>query len=288
MEEVAKAADFMEDRQTMDDMALFGRYTHQKHLEYSADLAPTATKVVEYTVAPSNIICCCSSCEKPKDKTMWMLDSGASLHFTNNINDFIEYEAIAPVQIRVDTTVTHIIGSRTVILTIDSVALCVSPIYYMPALISRLLSLGQFLQSGLLSRGSAHSITVHDREGRDLLTFYPRHENDSIFVVWSLVGKQNCAKVSTIYAVDFEVLHRYLAHPSKDVMRQAGRHIKDFPDVLIPKEHLCPGCAQGKMSNKSFPPSMVRATVPFELIHSDLLSHSPLSHTKNIILHRLL
>ena len=261
-----------EDPQTIDEAGLFGRYAQFETPEHKADKTPTATNVVEYIVAPSNQICCCSSCEKTKNKTMWMLDSGASLHFTNDLDDFIEYEAIAPVLIRTATTVTHVVGRGTVILTVDGVAIRISPVYYIPDLTTRLLSLGQFMRSGLSSRGSARSITVYDKEGKDLLTFHPRHENDSIYVIWSLVGRQNCAEVSTIYAVDFEVMHRRLAHPSNDVMRRAGRHIKDFPDVQVPKEHLCPGCAQGKMTNKSFPPSEVRASVPFELIHSDLKS----------------
>jgi len=42
--------------------------------------------------------------------------------------------------------------------------------------------------------------------------------------------------------------------------------------VEIPTEHFCPGCAQGKMPNKAFPPTKTRATEPFELIHSDLKS----------------
>jgi hypothetical protein len=46
-----------------------------------------------------------------------------------------------------------------------------------------------------------------------------------------------------------------------------------LPDFTIPEEqHVCPGCAQGKMTNKSFPPSESREAVPFALIHSDLKS----------------
>ena len=88
------------------------------------------------------------------------------------------------------------------------------------------------------------------------------------------------AQIKTIFNVDFEVLHRRLAHPSNDVLRKAGRHLKDFPEVQIPKEHICPGCAQGKMTNKSFPPSNIRATKAFEMIHSDLKSFPIESYRK--------
>jgi predicted Zn-dependent peptidase len=58
-----------------------------------------------------------------------------------------------------------------------------------------------------------------------------------------------------------------LAHPSKEVLQKARKHVKDFPDFSIPEEvHVCPRCTQGKMTNKSFPPSKSRETVPFTLI----------------------
>ena len=84
----------MEDPQIANEAGLFGRYALSKFPEYNADLTPTAINVVEYIVAPSNLTCSCASCEKCKDRTMWMIDSGASLHFTNNLDDYIEYEAI--------------------------------------------------------------------------------------------------------------------------------------------------------------------------------------------------
>ena len=54
---------------------------------------------------------------------------------------------------------------------------------------------------------------------------------------------------------------------------KAKKHIKDFPAVQVPKEHLCPGCKQGKMTNKAFPPSDLRASEPFELVHSDVVTY---------------
>ena len=75
-------------------------------------------------------------------------------------------------------------------------------------------------------------------------------------------------------------MHRRMAHPSNDVFKQAGKYIKDFPKLRIPDEHICPGCAEGKMTNKSFPTSEKRATEPFELIHSDLKSFPVESYRK--------
>ena len=86
--------------------------------------------------------------------------------------------------------------------------------------------------------------------------------------------------LSTVYNVDFETMHRHLAHPSGEVLRKAGKYVKDFPDIKIPLEHFCPSCAQGKMTQKPFPPSKTQATEPFELIHLDLKVYPVKSYRK--------
>ena len=217
--------------------------------------------------------------DKNETEAKWMLDSGASRHFTFNINNYVNYETTAEVLVRTANSFTKIVGKGTVIITVDRKTVRINPIYHIPDLSCRLLSLGQFLRSGLFSRGSAREISLHEEE-KEFLTFYPRSEEDSIYVIRSLVGAKVSAQIKTIFNIDFEVLHCRLTHPSNDVLRKAGRHLKDFPEVQIPKEHICPGCAQGKMTNKSFPPSNIRATEAFEMIHSDLKSFPIESYRK--------
>ena len=94
------------------------------------------------------------------------------------------------------------------------------------------------------------------------------------------LGANINAQIVTIHSIDFEIMHHQLAHLSKDVIIKAKKHIKDFPDVQIPKEHLCPGCELGKMINKAFPPSNLRATKAFELVHSDVVTYPIKSYKK--------
>ena len=79
-------------------------------------------------------------------------------------------------------------------------------------------------------------------------------------------------------------MHKRLAHPSDDVLRKALENTKGFPTDLdysrLSKSPVCPGCAQGKMTQKPFPKSDKRATEPFELIHSDLKSFPIKSYRK--------
>jgi len=102
----------------------------------------------------------------------WMLDSGASEHFTGDINDFVEFETLAPIAVQTATETTNIIGRGSVILQIKNKVLRIYPVYYIPELTTQLFSLGQFLQAGLLSSGNSRQISVHKGE-EEFLSFYP-------------------------------------------------------------------------------------------------------------------
>ena len=154
-------------------------------------------------------------------------------------------------------------------LNVGKRTLRIGPVHYVPDLTSRLLSLGQFLRNGFHSRGTASKISLLKGEDK-FLTFKPRTTTDTIYVIRSLVEQKE--DLHMVYNIDFETMHRRLAHPSKDVLLKAGKYVKDFPSIQIPNEHICPGCAQGKMPNKAFHPSAERASEPFELVHSDLKS----------------
>ena len=77
-----------------------------------------------------------------------------------------------------------------------------------------------------------------------------------------------------IYKVDSNLMHKRLGHPSKDILVNAKKHTKGFPNgVQIPdKLPVCPGCAKGKMPAAAHPPSTTRASAAFQRIHSDLKS----------------
>ena len=59
-------------------------------------------------------------------------------------------------------------------------------------------------------------------------------------MIQSLLGTEVDYSLSTVYNVDFEIMHRCLVHPSGEVLQKAGKYVKDFPDIKIPSEHFCP------------------------------------------------
>ena len=134
--------------------------------------------------------------------------------------------------------------------------------------------MGVFLNQEQTVKGSADKISFY-KNGRSVLDFLPHFSGQTIYWLESRIESAETLKQNAgIFIADYDIWHRHFGHPSKDVLRHAGKHTKNFPrDLSIPKESkLCPGCAQGKMPSKSFPPSSSRAKEPFELIHSDLKS----------------
>ena len=55
-------------------------------------------------------------CPSKTDKKVneWMLDSGASMHFTNDMNDFVEYQPIPPINVKTAINSVSIKGKGTV------------------------------------------------------------------------------------------------------------------------------------------------------------------------------
>ncbi|KAL7284521.1 hypothetical protein ACG7TL_001812 [Trametes sanguinea] len=195
------------------------------------------------------------------------------------MDDFVEYTPLHEEMI-VGTAngITTAKGSGTVMLNCplypgEHTTVRIAPVYYMPDLNVRLLSMGEFLRDGMRVSGTAERISIFEANGRPFMVFHPRRPDDTIFVVQSLPAKEAMSIFPTVCKIDYQTMHRRLGHPSKDVLRHAREHIADFPTIKFPKEEpLCRGCAEGKMPLRSFPPSTRRASRPFELIHSDLKS----------------
>jgi hypothetical protein len=94
--------------------------------------------------------------------------------------------------------------------------------------------------------------------------------------------------MSSITTVDYDIMHRRFAHPNKDVLRHASGNTQNFPgNMTFPSINpVCQGCAEGKMTRSSFPPSPGCSKALFDKIHMDLKEFSVQSynHYKFLIL----
>jgi hypothetical protein len=216
--------------------------------------------------------------EQPDGK--WLLDSGASQHFTPYKSDFISYTKWSePKILCTANSITKILGAGTVIINISGKAntkhtIRLHEVNYAPGINERLLSLGHFHNDGLKLEGSAEGLRIH-QNGRTLVVCKPRFPGSRLYYIESNDFDETAQVLSTITPVDYTLMHQRFAHPSQKVLKHAVKHTKDFPRISFPQnnvEHICKGCAMGKMANRSYPPKTERTTRPFEIVHSDLWS----------------
>jgi len=135
-------------------------------------------KVVNSLDVDTRITMIFTSCHEIKNEipieTEWMLDSGASSHFTFDMNDFVEYEPIEPVDIQTANSHTSMIGKGTVLFIMEEEIVRIYPVFYIPDLNQRILSMGQFLQSGMLTVGTSKVISRLEKDKTVFLNFHPR------------------------------------------------------------------------------------------------------------------
>jgi len=225
----------------------------------------------------------CGKCNSCLPSAPWLMDSGASKHFTMNLDEFSSYESIpANSTNKVITTngETFIEGKGTVFLqhnvernsqVIEQWTMCLSPIYYISGLSSWLMSMGEFLHSGLEVQESAESLELIEKHGKIAIQCLSVQRLDTIYWVKTQTVMPAKANVTTIHVADYEIWHKQLGHVSPKALSKMPTSTQKFPQVqtlkFIP---ICPGCAQGKMKSRSFLELQFCAMRLLELIHSDL------------------
>jgi len=214
------------------------------------------TSIVPYV---ENTICCPNvisdfAAEDHMNRVDWILDSGASLHFTGDMNDFIEYTPLEK-NITANTATsanTQIIGKGTVMMAVEGSKhmVRIAPVFYVPDLSMCLLSLGVFLRGGLQLNGNTECISLL-QNGQEFLTFLPRWDGATIFIIRTYLGtKPSIRAAEQIFHPDFETYHRRFVHPSNDVLHKIGKYTNGLPSqIQIPENHICPKLTQVNLLN---------------------------------------
>jgi hypothetical protein len=217
-----------------------------------------------------------------EENDTWIIDSGASHHITNSLSDFTEYKPYATPQkiqtanaqdsLKIDGEGTVFFNTETTNGQIHTVRL--GDVCYIPNGSNRLLSRGQLCLNGLVEKADSKSTTFSLPTGRIFLRGFPRNETDMLHWVQSKIAHPNVPMAEpSLFLVNYNTWHLRMAHPSKNVLKHVEMNTNGFTQNLtFPLENsICPGCAKGKMHNKSFPSSGKRASKPFDLIHADLI-----------------
>ena len=147
------------------------------------------------------------------------------------------------------------------------------PVFHVPGISHRFLSVETLLNQGLMLQGSSSSLDFRTQETNRLeFTCEPHELGQTIYWLSAkLASADSLLAKSLICSVDYDIMHCHFGHPSKDVLRHASGTTLEFPSIAFPtKECICPGCAEGKMTRLVFPASDWRSARPFDKIHMDL------------------
>lgn len=239
------------------------------------ELMYLSTKRNKYCAHPLEWSACgrCKGNANKRTDAEWMLDPGASLHFTHMHSELESFQMLQQhIHAQTANGVAYITGKGDVTLRLSRVngtryEYKLRDVHYIPDLKVRLMSMGQlFVQEDMQVAGDADSISLHSRDGQKTLMFWPMHPGSTIYLLMS-------APPLRAFDVTYDIAHRRFAHPGDKVLRRFKGHTQGAPDFeLNPPKGPCPGCTQGKMPLRHFPTSERRASKPFELVHSDLKS----------------
>ena len=96
------------------------------------------------------------------------------------------------------------------------------PVYYLPGLSHQLLSVGHLLNDGIELKGSSSSLEFSAKTLSTkwpLMQFRPYFLGQNIYWLSARLTSQHATlAMSSVTPVDYDIMHRRFAHPSKDVL----------------------------------------------------------------------
>jgi len=113
--------------------------------------------------------------QREDEDDMWLLDLGASAHFTNNFDMFVEYHQYAkPCHSQTANGLAPVLGEGTVLIWFNGNIVRLLPMIYMPTCTFQLVSLDTLLKTNCLYAQSAEDYIhiINDCTKRDVISFH--------------------------------------------------------------------------------------------------------------------
>ena len=219
----------------------------------------------------------------------WILDSGASFHFTHNRRILHNVRRLPePIPVSTANGLIHIKEEGDATLTYlyrptDTLRnYTLRGVHLLPnGDDQNLLSFGWFLQNGFSATCKAEYIKLYDTKTKvEFMRFTPVFPGATVYkIVSAPFAASEVEQLGLSARVSHDTMHKRFAHPGDGVLKQIPNHTLGSPEYDTEASKTpCPGCAQGKMPNRPFPATTRRATKAFELVHSDLKQFPVLSY----------
>ena len=201
---------------------------------------------------------------------LWYLDNGASNHMTGDRSYFTILDETITGKVKFgDDSRVDIKGKGSISFIFkNGVKKVMSNVYYIPALRSNIISLGQATETGCEVRLKEDLLHIYDRDGR-LLLKANRGRNRLYKVVMEAEGT-SCLQVIT--SNESSKWHARLGHINFDNMKLMIEKelVTGVPKISVTR-NTCVSCLLGKQTRRPFPKATTfRASRRLELLHGDL------------------
>ena len=116
--------------------------------------------------------------------------------------------------------------------------ICLYPVFYVPGINHRFLSVGMLLNQGLMLRGSFSHLEFRSHKSNQLEIMCEPHEPGQT-IYWlsvKLASADSLLAKSLICSVNYDIMHCHFCHPSKDVLQHALGTTLKFPSITFPHE----------------------------------------------------
>lgn len=204
-----------------------------------------------------------------KNQYNWIVDSGASEHFTNQKEWLENYQTVD------NLTVTAINGQKLQILGFGSIPITlhnttinkpqqvtISKVYYVPNIAANLLSTKNLTEKGWKIQFHKDKCELQS----DSFTTHALYESNAYILhshFYAYTAKLNDS---------IEIIHQRLSHISEQNIYETAKHTTGLNISKIQNQHLnqCEPCSMGKQHEIVSYKNMIGAEKPFELIHTDI------------------
>ena len=186
---------------------------------------------VENDIHVSHAMKCVKCAQSKKSYTIEILaDSSTSLNFTNQRSDLCKYEEIEVQSVEMASAHSSLqaVGKGVMFISTSVLSkgketdqiICLYPVFYIKGLMHRYLSIGTLLNQGLELSSSLSELQFRNHK-QSWLEFVCKPHEPGQTIYWlsaKLASADSLLAKSLIKIVDYNILHRCFAHPSKDVL----------------------------------------------------------------------
>ena len=154
----------------------------------------------------------------------WLLDSGASRHFTGNLRDFASYQELKHKHFaKMANGVAEIAGIGMVLLwcldhnTGDEKVVKLTQVLHMPGATVHLISMGEMLLRSYRVTGDRKGISLIGKADRLWFSADPEDERGVIFGIRSILTIRS-NYIASVSKVNYNIMHQRFRHPLKEVL----------------------------------------------------------------------